>query len=202
MDPERIAIDKMLRTTDFPELIEEVKLSTIYALEGLDEHEAKALVHKYLFNSLLHTFIPAGHQPESLEIRSQAEPSQIISGFRDRNLQELMTLSEQRSLYMEEHFLLEVQRKFRDELKRDPTDAELEYLAQRTSEHFFHTTCKSLGLFKKLKTEVDTVLPKRKDIVSVFVDNSGVMAAGPQLSYLVKGETHNSPTAIAPVGGV
>ena len=227
MDPENIAIQKILGTLPFDDLIEAVKLSTVYVFEGLDEEDAETLVHKYLFNGLLHVIIPGNHEPGSLTIRSEAEPMQIVKGFRELNLRQLKELSEARSLYMEDEFLLESQRKFRDDLKRDPTDAELEYLAQRTSDHCFHTTWKSLGLFKKLKTEVDKVLPKRPDIVSVFVDNSGVMSTEPvsgggvgglppdkgargsgrgseerTMTYLIKGETHNSPTAIAPVGGV
>lgn len=202
MDPERIAIDKILGTVDFQDLIEEVKLSTVYAFEGVTEDEAKTIVHKYLFNKLLHVIIPQGHEFQNLKIDAEAEPVLIMEGFRDMNLRQLKELSEQRSLYMDDEFLLETQRKFRDDLKRDPTDAELEYVAQRTSDHCFHTTWKSLGLFKKLKAEVDKVLPKRPDIVSVFVDNSGVMAAEGNTTYLIKGETHNSPTAIAPVGGV
>ena len=231
MDPERIAIDKMLGTLDFQQFVEEVKLSTVYAFEGLSEEEASTLVHKYLFNKLLHVIIPHDHAPDTLTIRSEAEPMQIIEGFREMNLRQLKELSEARSLYMEDDFLLETQRKFRDDLKRDPTDAEIEYVAQRTSDHCFHTTWKSLGLFKKLKSEVDKVLPSRPDIISVFVDNSGVMstdlpseAGGDGVvspfkgsgvrrgsegasdvrttTYMIKGETHNSPTAIAPVGGV
>jgi len=202
LDPEHTAIDKILKTLDFHEVIEAVKLSTVYAFEGLQEDQAKALVHKYLANELLHVVIPENHQPQSLVISSEPEKTQVIEGFRDLNLRELKELSEERSLYMEDHYLLETQRKFKEDYQRDPTDAELEYLAQRTSDHCFHTTWKSLGLFKKLKTEVDKVLPKRPDIVSVFVDNSGVMAAKDDLTYMIKGETHNSPTAIAPVGGV
>ena len=226
MDPERIAIDKMLGTIDFQDAVEEVKLSTVYAFEGVSEDQAKAIVYKYLFNEQLHVLFAHDHQPTSLTIASEAEPMQIISGFREMNLRQLKELSEERSLYMEDDFLLETQRKFRDDLKRDPTDAELEYVAQRTSDHCFHTTWKSLGLFKKLKSEVDKVLPKRPDIISVFVDNSGVMSidlpsegganSSPLVrgrgseeasddratTYMIKGETHNSPTAIAPVGGV
>jgi|CXWL01.1.fsa_nt_gi phosphoribosylformylglycinamidine synthase len=201
-DPETIAIQKILGTLPFANQIEAVKLSTVYALEGLDDHQAKALIHKYVYNSMLQVIIPADHQPTTLIIQTEPEPMRVISGFRDLNTQQLKELSERKSLYMEEHFLLETQRKFRDDLKRDPTDAELEYLAQRTSDHCFHTTWKSLGLFKKLKKEVDKVLPKRPDIVSVFVDNSGVMAAEGETTYMIKGETHNSPTAIAPIGGV
>jgi len=222
LDPEHTAIEKMITSLEFGEKIEAVKLSTVYVFEGLKEEDASKLVHKYLFNELLHVILSDDYQPESLRIQAKAEPTQIITGFREMNLRELKNLSEERSLYMEDHFLLEVQRKFKENLERDPTDAEIEYLAQRTSDHCFHTTWKSLGLFKKLKAEVDKVLPVRPDIVSVFVDNSGVMAVDSPddsplakgegerseqgvkkgMTYLIKGETHNSPTAIAPVGGV
>ncbi len=214
-DPEHPAIQKILKTTDFFKDIQAVKLSTVYGFEGLVEAEARKLTHTYLFNELLHVIIPEQQQPATLTITAKPEPTEIITGFAKMSLEELRALSDERSLYMEDWSLLEVQRYFRDELKRDPTDSEIEYLAQRTSDHCFHTTWKSLGLFKKLKIEVEKVLKKRKDIVSVFVDNAGVMAltSSPTLllgkrreknevTYLIKGETHNSPTAIAPVGGV
>ncbi|MDF2379097.1 MAG: phosphoribosylformylglycinamidine synthase subunit PurQ [Candidatus Gracilibacteria bacterium] len=201
-DPEHIAIEKILKTNGYDDLVEKVKMATIYVFEGITEHEAETLVREYLFNGLLHVIHKDDFDPESLSIDTKAEPTQIIEGFRDLNLRELKELSETRSLYMEDHYLLETQRKFKEEYDRDPTDAELEYLAQRTSDHCFHTTWKSLGLFKHLKGSVDKVLPNRPDIVSVFVDNSGVMAAGGDTTYMIKGETHNSPTAIAPVGGV
>lgn len=204
LDPEHTALQKMLTSLPFGDQIAAVKMSTVYAFEGLTEDDAKALVHKYIHNDLLHNIIHPGQEPTSLVIESEADPIEIIEGFREMNLRELKELSEERSLYMENHYLEETQRKFRDDLQRDPTDAELEYLAQRTSDHCFHTTWKSLGLFKKLKEDVAQVLPKRPDIVSVFVDNSGVMAADDEheMTYMIKGETHNSPTAIAPVGGV
>lgn len=204
LDPEHTAVQKMLDSLEFGDQIAAVKMATVYAFEGLSEDEAKALVEKYLYNELLHVIIHPGQEPTSLTIHADSDPTEIIEGFREMNLRELKELSEKRSLYMEDHYLEETQRKFRDDLQRDPTDAELEYLAQRTSDHCFHTTWKSLGLFKALKGEVDKVLPKRPDIVSVFVDNSGVMSAGDdtEMTYMIKGETHNSPTAIAPVGGV
>ncbi len=204
LDPEHTAIQKMVKSLNFSESIAAVKMATVYAFEGLTEDQAKSLVYKYLYNEILNVLIHPGAEPEALLIKAEAEPIEIITGFREMNLRELKELSEKRSLYMEDHYLEEAQRKFRDDLQRDPTDAELEYLAQRTSDHCFHTTWKSLGLFKELKKEVDKVLPKRPDIVSVFVDNSGVMAASEEheMTYMIKGETHNSPTAIAPVGGV
>lgn len=205
LDPEHIAVEKILSTLPFGAEVQAVKFATVYVLEGLTEEDAKALVHKYLYNDLLQVIIHPDQQPTDLMISHDAEVTEIVAGFRDMNLRQLKELSETRSLYMEDHYLLETQRKFKEDLQRDPSDAELEYLAQRTSDHCFHTTWKSLGLFKKLKSEVDKVLPNRPDIVSVFVDNSGVMAVDEQNSnttYMIKGETHNSPTAIAPVGGV
>ncbi|MDP3975998.1 MAG: phosphoribosylformylglycinamidine synthase subunit PurQ [bacterium] len=200
LDPEHTAVRKILKTAGLDELVQAVKMSTVSVFEGITEDQAKNLVRKYLFNDLMQVFVH--EEPETLTIGSQAEPVHIIEDFRDMNLRELKELSEQRSWYMEDSFLLETQRKFKEDLQRDPTDAELEYLAQRTSDHCFHTTWKSLGLFKRLKEKVAEVLPKRPDIVSVFVDNSGVIAADGENTYFIKGETHNSPTAIAPVGGV
>lgn len=201
-DPEHIAVEKILKAHGYDELVEKVKMATTYIFEGVTAHEAEALVREFLYNELLHVMHKDHFEPKTLSIDTEAEPTQIMEGFRELNLRELKELSEERSLYMEDHYLLETQRKFKEDYDRDPTDAELEYLAQRTSDHCFHTTWKSLGLFKDLKASVDKVLPNRPDIVSVFVDNSGVMAAGGDTTYMIKGETHNSPTAIAPVGGV
>lgn len=207
-DPEHTAIWKILKTHELDQALEAVKFSTVYVFEGVEEEQAEQIVDKYLFNKLLHVLVR--EEPDHLKVSSAAEGTQIIEGFCELNLRELKELSDARSWYMEDWVLEEVQRKFRDDLKRDPSDAEVEYLAQRTSDHCFHTTWKSLGLFKKLKGSVDQVLPKREDIVSVFVDNSGVMSSSLEpstnnhepITYLIKGETHNSPTAIAPVGGV
>src|SRR3989344_5315655 len=94
-----------------------------------------------------------------------------------------------------------------EKLKRDPTDLELETLAQTWSEHCAHKTFKAKiildgkekePLFKRLK---DEALKHDKNIVSAFVDNAGVMDFYDGWAINGKAETHNAPSAIEPYGG-
>ena len=93
------------------------------------------------------------------------------------------------------------------ELGRDPTDLELEVLAQTWSEHCVHKTFKAdllidgrpkPPLMRRLKEAT-----ARHDalVVSAFVDNSGVLAFYDGWAVAGKVETHNSPSAIEPYGG-
>ncbi len=103
-------------------------------------------------------------------------------------------------------------------LGRDPTEAELETLAQTWSEHCCHKTF--TGLIEHRRVEpggaekverVDNLL--RETIrratdevaapwcLSVFHDNAGVIALDDELGISFKVETHNHPSAIEPYGG-
>lgn len=93
---------------------------------------------------------------------------------------------------------------------RDPTDVELESLAQTWSEHCKHTIFSSPiddipnGLFKTyIKGATEKIRGrKRKDIcVSVFSDNSGAIAFNREYLITHKVETHNTPSALDPFGG-
>lgn len=92
-------------------------------------------------------------------------------------------------------------------LKRDPTDCELEVLAQTWSEHCVHKTFKAdltidgkkkKPLFSRIK---ETASGHEKRIVSAFSDNSGVIDFYDGYGICGKVETHNSPSAIEPYGG-
>jgi phosphoribosylformylglycinamidine synthase II len=92
---------------------------------------------------------------------------------------------------------------------RNPTDAELETLAQTWSEHCVHKTFK--GKFKFDTTTIDNLLKntimKATDelgkpwCLSVFVDNAGVIDFDGQWALCFKVETHNHPSAVEPYGG-
>lgn len=106
-------------------------------------------------------------------------------------------------------------------LKRNPTDIELESLAQTWSEHCKHTIFADPiddikdGLFKtyikgateKIRKQKKTSLSggkrgKSGDIcVSVFKDNSGAIEFDDEYLVTHKMETHNSPSALDPFGG-
>ena len=96
-------------------------------------------------------------------------------------------------------------------LGRNPTDVELESLAQTWSEHCHHTIFADAmdeiqdGLFRhfiKRATNEIRRLRGRNDIcVSVFTDNSGAIVFDEEYLVTHKVETHNSPSALDPFGG-
>jgi phosphoribosylformylglycinamidine synthase len=98
-------------------------------------------------------------------------------------------------------------RDYFEEMGRDPTDLELEVLAQTWSEHCVHKTFRSDliidGQAKKpmMKRLKETSERYSELVVSAFVDNSGVLAFYDGWAVCGKVETHNSPSAIEPYGG-
>jgi phosphoribosylformylglycinamidine synthase subunit PurSL len=96
-------------------------------------------------------------------------------------------------------------------LRRNPTDIELESIAQTWSEHCKHTIFADPmdgvedGLYKtyiKRATEKIRKAKGKKDFcASVFVDNSGAIIFDNNYLVTHKVETHNSPSALDPYGG-
>lgn len=100
-------------------------------------------------------------------------------------------------------------RNYFERLKRDPTDVELESLAQTWSEHCKHTIFNSpidgikMGLFNRYISEAtEKIIKKKKGFcASVFTDNSGAIIFDRKFLITHKIETHNSPSALDPFGG-
>jgi phosphoribosylformylglycinamidine synthase len=98
-----------------------------------------------------------------------------------------------------------------DSLGRNPTDIEIESLAQTWSEHCKHTIFAAEldeiknGLFNgriRKATEIIRANMGKEDIcASVFVDNSGGIFFDDKFIVGDKVETHNSPSALDPFGG-
>ena len=96
-------------------------------------------------------------------------------------------------------------------VKRNPTDVELESLAQTWSEHCKHTIFNDPldeiqeGIFRRYISgateKIRRQLGKRDFCVSVFKDNSGAIAFDDTYLVTHKVETHNSPSALDPFGG-
>ena len=95
------------------------------------------------------------------------------------------------------------------ELGREPTDVELETLAQTWSEHCVHKTLKGDILFNGELIEnllKSTIVKATEELnrpwcVSVFVDNAGIIEFDEEYNLCFKVETHNHPSAIEPYGG-
>lgn len=94
---------------------------------------------------------------------------------------------------------------------RNPTDIELESIAQTWSEHCKHTIMNSPiddipeGLFHRFIRGATERIRKQKGkrdfCVSVFSDNSGAINFDGEYAITHKVETHNSPSALDPFGG-
>ncbi len=107
---------------------------------------------------------------------------------------------------------LEEMKRIRDyfkKFKRNPTDVELETLAQSWSEHCVHKTFS--GHIYTQKGEINgllksTIMKATSDLnldwcVSVFEDNAGIVRFDEKYDIAMKVETHNHPTALDPYGG-
>lgn len=109
---------------------------------------------------------------------------------------------------------LEAMKTIRDHfrtIKRNPTDVELEALAQTWSEHCKHTIFADPldevkeGIYRRyIKGATEKIRKQhgKKDFcVSVFKDNSGAIAFDEKYLITHKVETHNSPSGLDPFGG-
>ena len=94
-------------------------------------------------------------------------------------------------------------------LGREPTDCELETLAQTWSEHCSHKTLRGRIDFNGERIDnllKSTIFKATQEIaadwlVSVFADNAGVVRFDDDYDVCFKVETHNHPSAIDPYGG-
>ena len=137
--------------------------------------------------------------------------------IREMNDDALMHLSKHGQLYLSLAEMQTIQRHWVEQ-QRDPTDIELESVAQTWSEHCSHKTLKGRIRYRDEKGErsfdnmlKDTVFGATVEIrkqlgaddwcVSVFKDNAGVVKFDDTQHVCFKVETHNHPSALEPYGG-
>jgi phosphoribosylformylglycinamidine synthase len=157
---------------------------------------------------------PAAAPPISLDIPD----SELIELSRRRVL--ALSLSEMQTIkaYFADS---KVKRdRLKNKLPGDPTEVELEVIAQTWSEHCKHKIFNAIinftdysderqvkkreikGLYKTfIQGATTTLQPLRKDLLSVFKDNAGVVRWNDHYAVCFKVETHNSPSALEPYGG-
>ncbi|MEW6556440.1 MAG: phosphoribosylformylglycinamidine synthase subunit PurL [Elusimicrobiota bacterium] len=131
---------------------------------------------------------------------------------------ELQKISKKYLLALNLEEMVTIQKYFQT-LKRNPTDVELETLAQTWSEHCKHKTLTAEikyrwkdGKMERWKEKTYNNLLKetifktteelnKKWCLSVFKDNAGVIEFDKRNAVAFKVETHNHPSAIEPYGG-
>ncbi|MGZ3617946.1 MAG: phosphoribosylformylglycinamidine synthase subunit PurL, partial [Ktedonobacteraceae bacterium] len=132
--------------------------------------------------------------------------------------QQLMELSKTGLLALNLDEMLTIQQHYKEQ-RREPTDVELETLAQTWSEHCSHKTFKATIHYQELDDdgkvlEQETIHGLLKQylmratqhinhpsIVSAFSDNAGIVRFTETQDIAFKVETHNHPSAIEPFGG-
>jgi len=207
----------------------------LYFIENkLSNTELEELAKKQLGNKLIHHFeygefkglvdyvpeVKITSDSKVKVISLELENAELIRLSKDMllslNLEEMQTIKA--------HFADENVRKYRNEkgLSLNPTDCELEVLAQTWSEHCKHKefaasikyTNKETGEEKIIDSLFKTYIRKSTEIIrnrlkkagnnwllKIFTDNAGVVKIDDESVFVWKVETHNSPSAIDPYGG-
>ena len=190
-----------------------VRTARKYVLLGdITPRQTDLIARKILANDCIEVFLVGNEaEPPSPHLK----PYELkITHWPIRELDDegLAALSKKRDLFLN---LVEMQtiQKYYRELDREPTDIELETLAQTWSEHCVHKTLKSsvdmsvdgkhIHFDNLLK---DTVFKATKELnkkwcISVFSDNAGVVEFDDDSAVCFKVETHNRPSALDPYGG-
>jgi len=178
--------------------VEWVRIAHRYQFIGIDDKTAQQIADRYLYNKQVEVLISSKEKWETLKPQGKPGPVERMD-LESLDTEALLKLSDDMRLFLNLEQMEALQSISKD-MGRPFTDAELEMFAQTWSDHCFHTTWRSLGLLEKLwKTtrEIDHHL-----VLSVFEDNAGVVDFYDGWALTIKGETHNSPSAISPYGGI
>jgi phosphoribosylformylglycinamidine synthase II len=204
-DPEAESAGELLRELGFA--VESVRSIRSYRVAG-PEPGLPGLIQRVLANAAVEDAIVG---PLSLDGLAQGQPyvfRRIEVPIRGLGDAELLALSRSGQLSLSLEEMRTIQAHFAA-LGRDPTDCELETIAQTWSEHCSHKTLKGTIDFEGRRIEnllretifaaTETLSPPW--LVSVFADNSGVVRFDEDHDVCFKVETHNHPSAIDPYGG-
>ncbi len=206
--------------------LEAVTTGTRYRFMGSITAEAcHRIATELLCNDVIQTYTLGEMMPEFVP---DAAPSDRVDVIPIRRLGDdaLTRLSIERVLFLSLDELQAIQEAF-EALDRDPTDVELETLAQTWSEHCLHKTFKSPITYRctggmpragkpqampkdgeeKIPGLLETYLQAATRQVakpwvrSAFVDNAGIIDFDATYELSFKVETHNHPSALEPFGG-
>jgi phosphoribosylformylglycinamidine synthase len=190
-----------------------------YGTPELPSLDRDVLFRKVLANDAIEQIVVGPVRADHLGIGAPYPFKRIDIRLRDLDDQGLIKLSKENTLALSLAEMIAVREHFR-ELGREPTDVELETIAQTWSEHCSHKTLKgTISLTDHSTGETRTYQNLLKETVfgatqtvraglgaddwcvSVFADNAGVVRFDDEFHICIKVETHNHPSAIEPYGG-
>ncbi len=204
--------------------IEDVRTGRRFAITGARSRDELVLIARRLLANecIERAYVRGMGQDDRLPDRFPQPPQYTFElrhvRLRDLDDAGLTKLSREGHLFLSLDEMRAIQSHY-SALKREPTDLELETLAQTWSEHCVHKTLKSaidyegddFGKPGRVRVRFENLLKDtivratretaRDWCLSVFVDNAGVIAFDDEYGVAFKVETHNHPSAIEPYGG-
>lgn len=215
MDPTALSTKAALEEQGFP--VEAVRTFRKYWIHTEDVDQLHKVGTKLLANEAIEQLVIGPLPVQKLELGSGYHFERRTVSIRELSDAALEKLSKSGQLYLSLTEMQTIQAHFR-ELGREPTDVELETVAQTWSEHCSHKTLagriRYVGpdgerAYKNMLKETIFAATQtiRKGLgaddwcLSVFKDNAGVVAFDDQYAVVFKVETHNHPSAIEPYGG-
>ncbi|WP_339672618.1 phosphoribosylformylglycinamidine synthase subunit PurL [uncultured Gimesia sp.] len=179
--------------------------------------EIDRMAAKVLSNEAIEYVVRGPLQMDSIKLGSEYTFELVTIPIRKMNDKQLETLSREGQLYLNLTEMKTIKAYYVSQ-KKDPTDVELESIAQTWSEHCSHKTLAGRIHFKDgerdlhfenmLKetifaatTQIRKSLGEKDWCVSVFADNAGVITFDEKQDVCFKVETHNHPSALEPYGG-
>ncbi|MEM7337779.1 MAG: phosphoribosylformylglycinamidine synthase subunit PurL [Actinomycetota bacterium] len=173
----------------------------------LDDGQLDTLMTRALHNDVIERWAEGFLEPAFTDPGAKSAGIDTIA-LRDLDDDGLAELSKMRRLGMSVAELRTVQAHFAS-VGREPTDGEIETIAQTWSEHCSHKTFRAQitlpddsvdGMLKQyLRAATETI--DAPWVRSAFVDNAGIVAFDDEFDLAIKAETHNHPSALEPFGG-
>lgn len=210
--------------------LEHVETGHRYLLDSrLSEEDVRAIAGSLLYNPVIERYTFRLAETEQAVGAQFIAPSTFSEGamncaptasipLSSMTGEQLLEVSKQGLLALNLEEMQAIQRHYR-ELGREPTDVELETIAQTWSEHCSHKTFKATIRYRQLDVDGKvhseetihgllkqylmraTEAVKKPWLVSAFSDNAGIIRFTETQDIAFKVETHNHPSAIEPFGG-
>ncbi|MFH1395399.1 MAG: phosphoribosylformylglycinamidine synthase subunit PurL [Candidatus Omnitrophota bacterium] len=205
MDPVEESIIKAARDMGVSGIVS-AATSKKYIIYGeLSENDLFQIQEKLLYNKVIQHVVSFGEQETEIKPYIFKRVEVDLASADDNDLKRI---SRDGQLYLSLVEMKAVKQYF-GTLKRNPTDCELETIAQTWSEHCKHKTMMGAVIYngRKIKNLLkETVMKVTEELnkpwcISVFKDNAGIIEFDSEHNICFKVETHNHPSALEPYGG-
>ena len=215
MDP--VAQSALAAIADLEIPVDAVRTLRKVWVADLSADRLQRLCKNVLANDAIEQVVVGPLKFDRLELGSSYRFALVTVPLSSLDDEGLVRLSREGQLYLSLAEMRTIQDHFR-QIGRDPTDVELETVAQTWSEHCSHKTLagritysgpEGSRTFQNMLKEtifaatvaIRKSLGDRDWCVSVFSDNAGIIRFDDEHNVVFKVETHNHPSALEPYGG-